>query len=304
MADPPPFVSLMEARKQAPNGFAYGGPAIAAEQQKGYPDLKPLVVKQPPKEVVQRAIDAARAMGWEIVASDAAAGRIEATDTTAWFGFKDDIVVRIRPEGEGSRVDVRSVSRVGLSDLGANAEAHPEFPRPPNLRPSPRLVTRQSVSRGGAQSPCPQTKKSSRPSRRSPPPRSPRCCSRRACATSGCAARARSTRASRASWAGLHAALRAGARGPRHAGIVVQAHLHARRDRGDAGGLHRGGRCHGRHGRRNLRRHPVRAHEEARRGRARHRRRAARRGGRSRARACPSGARALRRRRRWRGSRS
>ena len=122
LAEPPPFVSLMEVRKQAPNGFAHGGAAIAAEQQKGYPDLKSLVVKQPPGEAVQRAIDAARSMGWEIVASDAAAGRIEATDTTAWFGFKDDIVVRIRPEGEGSRIDVRSVSRVGLSDLGANAK--------------------------------------------------------------------------------------------------------------------------------------------------------------------------------------
>jgi uncharacterized protein (DUF1499 family)/heme exporter protein D len=122
MAEPPAFVSLMEARKQAPNGFAYGGPEIAAEQQKGYPDLKPLLVKQPPREAVQRAIDAARALGWEIVASDAAAGRVEATDTTAWFGFKDDIVVRVRPEGGGSRIDVRSVSRVGLSDLGANAK--------------------------------------------------------------------------------------------------------------------------------------------------------------------------------------
>jgi uncharacterized protein (DUF1499 family) len=122
MAEPPAFVSLMEARKQAPNGFAYGGPAIAAEQQRGYPDLKPLVVKLPPKDAMQRVIDAARAMGWEIAASDTEAGRLEATDTTAWFGFKDDIVVRVRPEGEGSRIDVRSVSRVGTSDLGANAK--------------------------------------------------------------------------------------------------------------------------------------------------------------------------------------
>jgi uncharacterized protein (DUF1499 family) len=122
MADPPAFVALMEERKKAPNGFAYGGEAVAAEQRKGYPELKPVVLKQPPREAVQRAIDAARAMGWEVVASDAAAGRIEATDTTAWFGFKDDIVIRVRPEGDGSRVDVRSVSRVGLSDLGANAK--------------------------------------------------------------------------------------------------------------------------------------------------------------------------------------
>ena len=60
-------------------------------------------------------------MGWEIVESDPERGRIEATDTTPWFGFQDDIVVRVRPEGVGSRVDVRSVSRVGRSDGGTNA---------------------------------------------------------------------------------------------------------------------------------------------------------------------------------------
>jgi uncharacterized protein (DUF1499 family) len=61
-------------------------------------------------------------MGWELVASDSAAGRIEATATTPWFGFKDDVVVRVRPDGSGSRIDVRSVSRVGKSDVGANAK--------------------------------------------------------------------------------------------------------------------------------------------------------------------------------------
>jgi uncharacterized protein (DUF1499 family) len=50
-----------------------------------------------------------------------AEGRLEATDTTFWFGFKDDVVVRVRPDGTGSRVDVRSLSRVGRSDLGMNA---------------------------------------------------------------------------------------------------------------------------------------------------------------------------------------
>ena len=61
-------------------------------------------------------------MGWEIVASDPAQGRIEATATTFWFGFKDDIVVRLAAEGTGSRVDVRSLSRIGSSDVGANAQ--------------------------------------------------------------------------------------------------------------------------------------------------------------------------------------
>jgi uncharacterized protein (DUF1499 family) len=61
-------------------------------------------------------------MGWEIVAADAAAGRIEATDTTFFFGFKDDVVIRIEPDAVGSRIDVRSVSRVGTSDVGTNAK--------------------------------------------------------------------------------------------------------------------------------------------------------------------------------------
>lgn len=122
LADPPAFVALAEARKAAPNGLAHGGAKVAEQQRAGYPDIKPLVVKAAPAEAMQRAIDAARSLGWQVAASDMAAGRLEATDTTFFFGFKDDIVVRIRPEGAGSRVDVRSVSRVGLSDLGANAE--------------------------------------------------------------------------------------------------------------------------------------------------------------------------------------
>ena len=126
-ADPPAFVALMEQRKASPNGADYGGASVAALQQKGYPDLKAISVKTPPAETVQRALDAARALGWTIAGSDTAAGRIEATDTTAWFGFKDDVVIRVRPEGAGSRVDVRSASRVGLSDIGANAERIRKF---------------------------------------------------------------------------------------------------------------------------------------------------------------------------------
>lgn len=124
----PRFVSLLAVRMIAPNGAEYGGPAVAAQQQKGYPDIKPAILKMAPAEAMQRVIDAARALGWEVAASDTAAGRLEATDTTSWFGFKDDIVVRVRAEPSGgSRVDVRSASRVGGSDLGANAARVREF---------------------------------------------------------------------------------------------------------------------------------------------------------------------------------
>jgi uncharacterized protein (DUF1499 family) len=125
--DPPAFVALLAERRKSPNGADYGGPTIAAQQQRGYPEIKSLIVKTPPAETMQRAIDAARSLGWEIVATDTPAGRIEATATTSWFGFKDDVVIRVRPEGTGSRVDVRSVSRVGLSDIGVNAKRVREF---------------------------------------------------------------------------------------------------------------------------------------------------------------------------------
>jgi uncharacterized protein (DUF1499 family) len=127
MVDPPAFVALQDARARSPSGAAYGGAALAAQQAKGYPDIKPLVTKAAPHEATQRAIDAARALGWEVVASDSATGRIEATATTRWFGFQDDVVVRVRPEGSGSRIDVRSASRVGRSDLGTNAKRIREF---------------------------------------------------------------------------------------------------------------------------------------------------------------------------------
>jgi uncharacterized protein (DUF1499 family) len=120
-AEPPAFVAVLPLRAGAPTPATYPGPATAQAQQRAYPDLGPLLLAADPAAAFAGALAAARAMGWEIVAADAAAGRIEATDTTRWFAFKDDIVVRVRPEGAGSRVDVRSVSRVGKSDIGTNA---------------------------------------------------------------------------------------------------------------------------------------------------------------------------------------
>jgi uncharacterized protein (DUF1499 family) len=76
----------------------------------------------PPAAVAfQRGLRAARNTGWDIVESQPDQGRIEATDTTLWFGFKDNIVVRVTPLDSASRIDVRSVSRVGKSDVGTNA---------------------------------------------------------------------------------------------------------------------------------------------------------------------------------------
>jgi uncharacterized protein (DUF1499 family) len=97
-------------------------PRVAEIQRASYPDVQPLVLPVPPPEAFARARKAAESLGWKIVAAHPEEGILEATDTTGWFAFTDDIVVRIRAVPEGSRIDVRSTSRVGKSDVGMNAK--------------------------------------------------------------------------------------------------------------------------------------------------------------------------------------
>ena len=120
--NPPAFVAILPARANAPNTAAYGGPEIAQRQKEAYPDVKSMRLRIPPPQVFAVALETARDLGWKIVESNAAAGRIEASDRTFWYGFIDDVVIRVTPlPDNGSRIDVRSVSRVGLSDVGTNA---------------------------------------------------------------------------------------------------------------------------------------------------------------------------------------
>jgi uncharacterized protein (DUF1499 family) len=120
--NPPPFVKVLERRKEAANPAEYGGPELASQQKQGYPNLGPLNLPLPPDQAFQHALVTVAESGWEVVDANLIEGRIEATDTTFWFGFKDDIVIRISPSAAGSRIDVRSVSRVGKSDVGTNAK--------------------------------------------------------------------------------------------------------------------------------------------------------------------------------------
>ncbi len=126
---PPAFVAVLPVRKDAPNTAQYGGAELAAQQKQGYPDVVPALLAVPPRAAFDLALDVARKSGWEIVAAVPDDNRIEATATTDWFGFKDDIVIRVKPANGGSRVDMRSVSRVGRSDLGANARRIRDFMR-------------------------------------------------------------------------------------------------------------------------------------------------------------------------------
>ena len=124
--NPPAFEAVVPLRAEAPNALERP-PIVGDQQRKGYPDITPITMSLPPDRVFNRSLDVAQRMGWEIVAANQASGRIEATDTTFWFGFKDDVAVRITPWGSGTRVDVRSVSRVGRSDVGTNAQRIREF---------------------------------------------------------------------------------------------------------------------------------------------------------------------------------
>lgn len=126
-ANPPAFVALADARKAAPNGLDYKGAEIAEKQKQAYPDIAPMLSQLSPAELFVKAEAAARAAGWDVAAADVQAGRIEATVTSLIYGFKDDMVIRITPAAGGSQLDMRSMSRMGTSDVGMNAKRIREF---------------------------------------------------------------------------------------------------------------------------------------------------------------------------------
>lgn len=121
ISDPPQFDAVVALRGADSNPLEYNADQLAPLQQEAYPWVQPLILSVSRDAALTQAEAALEALGLEIVAVDRDAGIVEATDTTFWFGFKDDVVVRVRDSGAGSVVDVRSVSRVGQSDLGANA---------------------------------------------------------------------------------------------------------------------------------------------------------------------------------------
>jgi len=120
--NPPQFQAVLPLRDaDHANPVAYEGAKISDLQRKAYPDIAPVTLAAPPPEAFARALGAAEQQGWTIVAADREAGRIEASQRSRWFGFTDDVVIRVAAADGGSRVDVRSVSRVGRSDFGVNA---------------------------------------------------------------------------------------------------------------------------------------------------------------------------------------
>ena len=137
--DPPIFGDIVLAERESTKGVnsadyigkmapvtekdgTKGETLVAALQTKAYPQIRPIIINETQEAAFAKALETAKSMGWKIKEEDQETGRIDATDTSFWYGFKDDVTIRLRKsEGGGTLVDVRSLSRVGGSDLGKNA---------------------------------------------------------------------------------------------------------------------------------------------------------------------------------------
>lgn len=118
--DDPPAFGALELRG---TGVLDYDPNKGVAQRRGYAHIATKRSDLAPDDASRKALAVARELGWDVLADTDTDGEltVEATATTFWFGFVDDVVIRIRPDGGGSLIDVRSASRVGSSDLGANA---------------------------------------------------------------------------------------------------------------------------------------------------------------------------------------
>lgn len=119
--NPPEFEAVAPLRADAPNPVEYEGADVARLQEQAYPDIQPVLLNLSADRAFQRALDVASRQGWRIVEASETDGRIEATDRTFWFGFYDDVIIRLTPVETRTVVDVRSKSRVGRGDTGTNA---------------------------------------------------------------------------------------------------------------------------------------------------------------------------------------
>jgi uncharacterized protein (DUF1499 family) len=123
---PPTFTAIVPLREPTDNSLERTT-AVDEAQRRGYPDIQPITVPVPVAEAFEEAIELIQEHEWQIVNADKEHAVLEAIATTPWFGFKDDVVVRLTAAATGTRIDMRSVSRIGLSDVGTNARRIREF---------------------------------------------------------------------------------------------------------------------------------------------------------------------------------
>ena len=127
--NPPEFSAIVRLRAEAPNPSEYEGEETARMQREAYPQIEPVIFSSDLQEVMDAAVILVVQRGWDLVAINRQEGRIEATEKLPWFGFKDDVVIRITEIDGVTRVDMRSKSRVGRGDLGVNARRINRFLR-------------------------------------------------------------------------------------------------------------------------------------------------------------------------------
>ncbi|WP_159818190.1 DUF1499 domain-containing protein [Colwellia sp. 20A7] len=124
----PAFDAIIALRGEKSNPLDYDREKLEPLQQAAYPAVKPIVSALNVKQAFTKAVNTAMSLGWEVVAKNQATGTIEAVETTSLWAFKDDIAIRIQMTDNGSsKIDLRSISRVGGTDLGANAERIKKF---------------------------------------------------------------------------------------------------------------------------------------------------------------------------------
>jgi uncharacterized protein (DUF1499 family) len=121
--NPPSFKAVLAARAAEKAATeVYEGPDLARLQKAAYPDVAHVELNSTAAQTFELALEVAKSMpGWTIVSAEPATGRIEASQASTWFGFTDDIVIRVTSDGSRSRIDMRSLSRQGRSDFGVNA---------------------------------------------------------------------------------------------------------------------------------------------------------------------------------------
>lgn len=122
LENPPAFDAIVPLRADAPNPVEYAGPETAETQRSFYSDLGSHYTSLDYDEAYTKALETAREMPWKLVGESREEGRIEAYHKLAWFGFIDDVVIRVDTTENGSKIDVRSKSRIGRGDLGVNAK--------------------------------------------------------------------------------------------------------------------------------------------------------------------------------------
>jgi uncharacterized protein (DUF1499 family) len=122
VTNPPACVAIAPLRENAPNPITYEGGEVTRQQIDAYPEIRTQLLAQSIDEVFAASEQTIDVLGWERVSDGALPYTLEATDTTQWFGFKDDVVIRLKAKDDNTLVDIRSKSRVGKSDLGKNAE--------------------------------------------------------------------------------------------------------------------------------------------------------------------------------------